>query len=666
MKKIIMIGVIFLTLTLFGCRMPVDKKTVEDNLVLDIMMLDERLEEQFYLEPEEVTFKGIVEGTYHLNYTLEWYVNDVLMERSSRLEFKYTAPVKTKEGNQVQPGRYEVYARIELLVEGELVTKESRRIEYKTVSLFGELKVQPQEGALALGEKLVSDILYEKDKTFDFISSFKIKSGKVTDEKYEWVLEKYDGNELIDSKVVGNLDTLSLSIKEEGEYRLFLKLGKFESNRIDIQVIYGKVTALQTILRDSAKIKLDYKVQVSSQIDKIEWFYIAKDGTETKLLGKETSEVVFTKEDNIEGLVYAKVTFKNGYHTITEKTLVATNFVTVSNEEELFEAVKTADRILVLNDITIQRSETLKIQKPLTMMGLINEEGKRPTISSHVGYKVIIRAESDDVWFKDLIISDSANYNLQYYRAKNGLVENVLFNSCGKGGSYTNPGSGLYVDGGYVKVLSAEVKETNVAGIRVEGYPDMKGSVHIERGKYIHDNSVWAPIASVRSNYEDLDILAPGYVVLNAPLGNNIIRVWSSENAEFSWDLIPPSKIEYFDGQVLDMADIKLQANLANEAITLNIDAVYMLMDKLTAKGILQIINAETKEVAIDAIIEGYDKDLPGDKLVYTYTDRFGQKQVEKPIVITGFEPGKYEVHITIGGGSDTLHLGFITIYVRR
>lgn len=671
MKNKILSFLMILTLFLLvGCRMPVDYETVDKNLVLDIEMIGN--DKQFYKEPEEVTFKTILEGTYHLNYTIEWYVNDERLLKGGKEanEFKFTPP----QGKDVTPNKYTVYAQIIMVVEEKQIQKKSREVFFTTVALLGEVEIQPKDGPLAPGEKLVADILYEKNKTFEFTSTFDITQGKITDEKYAWVLEKYEGSEVVEEKVLGTDDELSLSLSEEGDYRLYLKFGKFQSNRIDIQIIYGEINISQEIAEQKTTVSLDYASQVESQIDKIEWFYIAKEDfgnedAETKL-EDTTSEIVFTAEDDVDGLIYSKVTFKNGFTTTTDKTVVATNFTTVTNEEELFEAVKTEDKILITNDITIETDQTLTIKKPLTIVGLIKDD-KRPNVKSELGIDVIISvSHTNNVWFKDLIISDSARYNILYRHSEKGLIENIKFDSCGKGGKPQDPGSGLYIDEGEVHVLSAEVTNTNIAGIRVEGSDNMAGTLTIERAKYIHDKTVWAPIASVRSKHQNLVVDLPGYIVTNAPLGKNIIRVWTGEGETFSWEIIPPSKIEYWEGGILDMNDIQLTAYMGGEDITVGMEAVYMLMDKLTAKGLLKIIKVDDEgkelEVVIDAIIEGYEDGISNDKLIYTYEDLNGEMRENQPIHIVGFDPGTYQVHIIIGGGVDTLHLGYFTMWVRK
>lgn len=648
MKKIfILILTILSLISLFSCTMPIDKKTLDEKLILKISKDDM---EVFYKDIKPINLESIVQNNYNQQYVIEWYVNDTLREKGNN--FLFTPP------NQ-DIYSYNIYFKAKFSIENQILTKKSPKITISVYGLDAQIKISEDN---IFNNMIILDELTTTKKTIN-IEKITTKGYVLSKFINVYLLDEKTNTEKLLDKISINETKYTLKNIEKGNYRLYLKYDKepnIQSNSINIVSLYYNIN----INVNDSVVRLSLDNNVKSLIKNIKYHYIDKDNKNT-IINDGLNYEFDTQNINLDGLVYSVITFNNNKIIETRKILIINNLVEVNTEKEFLDAIKNkTKKILINKDILITQTNTVVIDYPVSIKGVKNSNNKYSDIKSEHGIAVILEFRKNNNYILDLQISDSGKYNIKFTNSINNIIDNVVFNNPGNSTSITNPGAGIYIENSSLKVIKAEIVNSNNTGIRIEYYKNQnhqidKSILDLTNSIFTVDDNLLIPIGSARSKKEDIEIIGQGIDMFILPLGTSSIIRYSTNGSLFKYEITSPNKYTYYDGEVLNLEGIEMKLTIGDSTMQLGLDSVYMLMNALNAKGLLEIkkLDNTTKVVAI---IEGFDKNLGGDKIYYSYND------IKNSVLTINLEKGKYEIHISIGKDSNYLYLGKFEIEVAK
>ena len=667
MKKVILF--LSLAFLLVGCVEITDDPA---NKNPEIELQNEGQLEQIYEETEEledikftVVLKNFEENEIDLEtVTISWFHGNSEIE-SSKNQFTHLVEIKSTLNLSVKVVvSYEKDGKTTLLEESKVINvieKPTQIILKNNISDDHILK-------LKLGAD--NTIIYNAEII-----------GNLTHKNATWIIQKRDENMGIieEEKILVNLQddmiiennigklTLEYNFDSIGIYLINLEIGKYNSNDQHVSFDYefeisnsGELTQVSNFT--------NRKLQVGKVPEKLgegtyNWYLNGQ------IMIENTNKLEIIHENNdIGGYLYYVEFSPNNSELPTVKTepILVVNAIPVGSLDELLLAINEKVKAVVLTNDILNVSKTININHEMTIVG------NNHTIKS-TGISIILNINSNNVYFKDIIIDQSSRYNIVYNRANNGYLENVILANPGTGGGLTDLSAGLFVNQSEVTVKNLTISNGTNTGVRIDSpynVDNVKKSILTVLGTFKH-NGVFLPIGSGNSYKKDIEVKALGFVEFVLPLQSNIdgggmaIRRWSNESERLSWTLNDPNKTLYDKGEALDVAGITIDVKGAGHEIQGDLELVYMFLEMFDQYGTIEISNLDDEIISTYYILgfkneetQNLDYEFGEDLLLYSSS--IENPNYVRPILPT--EIGQYKVRISIGGELD---LGFFNIYIR-
>lgn len=671
-KKILLIIPLLLIIFLTGCieeifyddiPEPKIELKVEGQLTQVFELKDELEDVKFSLK-----FDNLAENNLTLaDFTIVWKQgNEVITNKEDNLVHL----VKIKGVYNI-----EVYVTVTYMFKGKEVNfNDSRVIEIIELPTKVNLTNSLDKNTY------ITELVKEENNKITFSASI---TGNLAHKDATWVVT-HNGNkyeELVSlqedmniSNGIGKL-TFNYNFNEVGNYTVYLEIGKYVSDYQHINVKYGDFSIKTTTSELTQTANYSSRtLTIESVFDMIGqgtymWYLNGNpiEGSENKL--------TFVHEDEEVGgyLYYAIFIPDDSDYEIqkTEPVLVA-NAVKVNNKEAFLNHInETKTKALFIEEDIEFGIEGFTIDYELTIVS----NGKA---LKNDRIQDFIKVTSDNVYFKNVRLEEARQYILTYQRANNGYLENVVFYNPGADGDLINLSAALYVLYSEVTIKNTKLEfdenTTGNTGVRIDSHKDPKVSILNILG-YFDDGKIMLPVASGRSNLENVKVNAVGFVEFYIPVLGSAIRRWSNEQQAVQWILNDPNKIDYEVGDYLDVTGITIDVEFGSseeQNIHGDLEFVYLFLDFFNQFGTIEFIDVETKEVVLRYYIVDHengkkfkdvDYEFSNDKLLYSL-DPFGET-FTKPIVPN--IPGNYLLNISIGDESfgDALNLGYfhLTVY---
>jgi hypothetical protein len=656
-----LILVIILVFALSGCRVPEEEKPFDPDSVEvelehkgNLTQIDENVTEvKFNIkhnqDPEKYTPSKIT-----------WNRN--LIDVGEGEEYKYT-PISGLLS------KTDIYATVTFTVEGE---EYHFKTDTKTIKVSGiTASVEIMTTHPGLEGTIVDNVLNDQSIPIEFSA---LITGGYGEEELSWWIVNEETKEEVEAIQFRKNQTFTYQPSSSGLVRVEARLkgNKFISNKIYIRTSYGK------LLLSGQVNELNQMEIVSMFNNQLEgtysWEVLTQSKSEYEVIALENKNSITFDLNTLDEpkLVRAKFSPNSGEGVIvSEPVLVSSNYILVSNELELLDAIANkAKAIKFTADIEYTKIDDpgeTGTKRPIVINYPVTIIGDNYTLSS-LGIFTFIEVRSNNVWFKDIKIDHSSRYNVLVSNSINGYYENVEFIRPGGGSDMLTPGAGLYAYGSHVIVKNIKITQGFNSGLRVEAIYNndivTKTANITILGKFEYKiKELVAPIVSVRSKSIDANITAIGFDEFVIPIGSGkMIRRWSNDAYGVKWQLQEPYKVQYLPGEKVDFSGIVINVRIgANETTTFGLDFVYLFLNMFKETGTIRITNLNDINNPIsEYIIYGYDYAIGGDLLLYH--DRLGNEVL--PVLPETL--GDYQVHIWVGDTQEGegLYLGYIIVRI--
>ncbi len=682
MKKIIL-GLLILTslFTLNACKEITDDYNNQQLPAIELKNIGQLV--QIYDENttlEDVTFtvtlKRFEENEIDMEtVTINWYVREVLIESYTNLT-EITQVVNA-------PGEISVRVVVTYTFEEELKTLEQSKLisvaKIPTqILITNDANENTHKIAVKLGNE--SDIKFSGRIT-----------GNLNHPIIRWVIQKQTTSEPViyddiaaEIIKVGNEATSSLQYQfiEVGNYIVTLQTGegqsqdanRYISNSIHINVNYGVyelTSPSELVLSEDAEDFERYLV-----VSELDQETVGAGSYEWYLNGEllEHTGITYTHTSSEPGGYLYQVKFRktstNEILDVTNPILVI-NGVEVANEEELLTALENEVKGIILTDdiVYTNPSDALNLNYPVTIYGNGHE-------LSSLEILVFMSITSSHVNLSNLKITRANRYNLMISNVENIYLEHLAFEELGGGTNqddFLNGefGSAIYINKSEVVVNNVEFLTGGLVGIRIDNDHSTQSKLArlelIGEFKYSNEDPLLLPIGSGKSHKDGIEVVANGFDYFALPAGNITIRRWDNQGQPITWEIYNPQKIEYINGEFIDLFGIGINIDLSFLKIEFsNSDGlmfVKLYIDQFGQYGKIEVtpIDSDTVLNRFYVIGEYEDTVYGNDKLVYSLTPELNIENGVRPTL--DLEPGQYRLRIYIG---EEFYLGHIIITVNE